>query len=566
MIAFMVEALVLRVQSAIDRLARRFRAGSPGETPRRRLLIIQIDGLPGAVFEEACSRGAVPFMSRLLRGGAYDTRPMTVGLPTSTPAFQLAAMYGVRPDIPGFHYHDKRRRRDVHFPRAGHAAGVERDQARGRVGILTGGSVYGCVFTGGAANDTLTFARLKQPTAPGLLKLGSAFLVLGWVILKGTALTLQEVGRTLGDLACHPRARQKVWQWAAIRIGFSVWIRELFTLAVSRDLYAAVPAIYVNFLDYDVTAHAFGPRSQRAFRSLNRVDRAIRQICRVARRLPEHRYDVFILSDHGQVACRPYGEISGGRPLERALFDEGLVTPGRRGMAVSASRGLGHGYLAYGVGRRRLLGRILRPLDDADHLRGPAADGAQDLPEAYERDGIRIISAGPNAFLYVTTTETALTADELEARWPGLAQELSTHRGVGFVLARSAHGPICFWRGKRLALDEDPGPFADRPDCAIVLRGIADLMNMPSAGDLVLYGTGAPEGDVSFITEAGAHAGPAPEELHTFLIHPAAVDVPDVDHPVQLYDLFIRYQTTAAAGSASAALSAGLPPSTAYSG
>ena len=30
-----------------------------------------------------------------------------------TPAFQMAVMYGVRPDIPGFHFHDKRRRADV---------------------------------------------------------------------------------------------------------------------------------------------------------------------------------------------------------------------------------------------------------------------------------------------------------------------------------------------------------------------------------------------------------------------------------------------------------------------
>ena len=533
----MVEALVLRVQGAIDRLARRFRAAAPRERTRRRLLIIQIDGLPGAVLEEARAKGHVPFINRLLRRHGYVLSPMTVGLPTSTPAFQLAAMYGVRPDVPGFHYHDKRRKRDVHFPRAGHAAHVEQEQAGGHVGILTGGSVYGCVFTGGADNDTLSFARLKRPTAPGLLKLGSAFLVLGWVVVKGTALTLQEVGRTLVDLVRHPRARQQVWQWAAIRIGFSVWIRELFTLAVSRDVYAGVPAIYVNFLDYDVAAHAFGPRSRRAFRSLNRTDRAIRQIWRVVHRLPDHRYDVFILSDHGQVACQQYAKLSTGAPLERALFDEGVVPVKGPGTAMASEPrpGLGHGYRAYGLWGRSVLGRIMRPLDETP----------EEMPEAQERDGVRIISAGPNAFLYVTTTDTALSVDELERQFPGLPLELSRHRGVGFVLARSTEGPVCFWRGKRIALNEDLGPFADRPDRAIVLRGLADLMNMPSAGDLVIYGTGAPEGDVSYIAEAGAHAGPAMEELHTFVIHPASVKMPTIEHPTQLYDVFIGYHSPA---------------------
>ena len=68
-------------------------------------------------------------------------------------------------------------------------------------------------------------------------------------------------------------------------------------------------------------------------------------------------------------------------------------------------------------------------------------------------------------------------------------------------------------------------------------------MAMPSAGDLVIYGTNAPQGDVSFISEVGAHAGPSPDELHTFLIHPRDADVPSpITHPIQLYSYFVRYQ------------------------
>ena len=52
-----------------------------------------------------------------------------------------------------------------------------------------------------------------------------------------------------------------------------------------------------------------------------------------------------------------------------------------------------------------------------------------------------------------------------------------------------------------------------------------------------------PEGHVSFIPEVGAHAGPSPEEMHTFIVRPAKVTLPSpITHPVQLYDHFIRYQ------------------------
>ena len=139
---------------------------------------------------------------------------------------------------------------------------------------------------------------------------------------------------------------------------------------------------------------------------------------------------------------------------------------------------------------------------------------------------------------------TARLREVIEERFPALAASISSARGIGLVLVRSASGPLCFWRGRRYGLDQlHTGPFAGRPDLDRVVEGIRDLMAMPSAGDLVIYGTNAPQGDVSFISEVGAHAGPSPDELHTFLIHPRDADVPSpITHPIQLYPYFMRYQ------------------------
>jgi hypothetical protein len=130
---------------------------------------VQIVGLSRAVFERGLAAGHMPYTAKMLARGGHQLHPMSVGMPTSTPAFQMAAMYGVQPDIPGFHYHDKRRRADIHFPRPGHAAGVEAAHVAGRLGILCGGSVYGCVFTGGAENDLA-----RTGTQDGLEGLGFA--------------------------------------------------------------------------------------------------------------------------------------------------------------------------------------------------------------------------------------------------------------------------------------------------------------------------------------------------------------------------------------------------------
>src|SRR2546428_13830578 len=141
-----LDDLALGLQRVLDRLVGRSRLGAAPAPGRRRLLIGQIDGLSRAVLEEAMVQGRAPFLARLLRHRGYRLAPMSVGLPTSTPAFQMAAMYGVRPDIPGFHYYDKRRKADVYFPRGGDAAHVEAAQTAGRRGIVSGGGTHSCGF------------------------------------------------------------------------------------------------------------------------------------------------------------------------------------------------------------------------------------------------------------------------------------------------------------------------------------------------------------------------------------------------------------------------------------
>jgi hypothetical protein len=536
--------LVLLLQGWLDRLVRRFRLGRAPAPGRRRLLVVQIDGLSRAVLERGLAEGRMPFLKRLLASGGYRLHPMSVGLPTSTPAFQMAAMYGVQPDIPGFHYHDKRRRSDVYFPRAGDAAHVEETQAAGRLGIVTGGSAYGCVFTGGAVNNLLTFAMLKQPSGAGLLRALSAIVVLAWVVVKSLGISALAIGRALLALIADPVNAPRGWKLLALKVGVSVWIRELFTLSTARDLYAGTPAIYVNYLDYDIFAHAWGPRHRRALRALRSIDRSLQQLWRVARRVPEYRYDIYLLADHGQAHCIPYERLHGGRRIEQLLFEDFLTPAGAHEVAPGRpqSRRLASGIKAIRSGRE--FGVVQRFINYLEHdfpwLLG-------EVKEARQQGGVRVIAAGPNAFVYLVDDPAPLGIERIEERFPGLAEEIARSRGMGFVLARSASGPVCFWRGKRYRLDElGEGPFAGRPDLDLVKAGIRDLMAMPSAGDLVLYGLEAPNGHVSFIPETGAHAGPTQDEMQTFLVTPPGVTLAaPITHPLQLYPAFVRYQEAA---------------------
>jgi hypothetical protein len=533
-----LDDLVLALQHLLDRVVRRVRVGRAPEAGGRRLLIVQIDGLSHGALEQALAAGFMPFLKRMLGRGVLTMQPMAVGLPTSTPAFQMAAMYGVQPDIPGFHYHDKRRREDVYFPRAGDAAFVEQHQAAGRLGIVAGGSTYGCVFTGGAPNNLFSFAQIKRPSGKGVLRVLSALLVLLWVIVKSLVRSVYELVRALLRFIADPVGEsRRGWKWLAIKIGLSVWLRELFTLAVSRDLYMGVPAVYVNYLDYDVFSHAYGPRHRRALRSLRQVDRSLNDLWQVCRRVPGYGYDFYVLSDHGQAHCTPYVELTGGAPIERRLFDEFFDPAHADDTSARRRRSLASAMTAFRSGHAPgIMQRFI------NYLEGPGDFG--ELKEARERNGVRVIAAGPNAFVYFVDDPQPLRLDQIDERFPGLAEGLSRSQGIGLVFARASDGPVCFWRGKRYGLDElAAGPFEGRADTPIVRDGIRDLMAMPSAGDLVLYGLDSAQGNVSYIAETGAHAGATFDELHTFIIAPSAVRLPpSIVHPLQLYPHFVQYQ------------------------
>jgi hypothetical protein len=265
---------------------------------------------------------------------------------------------------------------------------------------------------------------------------------------------------------------------------------------------------------------------------------------RVARRVPEHRYDIYLLSDHGQAHCTPYQTLNAGRRVERLLFEDFLNPAGAHEVAPGHPEGrrLASGIKAMRSGR--VPGMVQRFVNYLEHdfpwLLG-------EVKEARQESGVRVIAAGPNAFVYLLDDPAPLDFERIEARYPGLAESISRSRGIGFVLARSPEGPVCYWRGKRYGLTElGSGPFAGRADLDRVVEGIRDLMAMPSAGDLVLYGLEASEGHVSFINESGAHAGPTEDEMQTFIVTPPGVTLSTpITHPLQLYPHFVQYQASA---------------------
>jgi hypothetical protein len=526
-----------------DAVIRWARMPPPAEPSRRRFVVVQIDGLSHATLLRALATGRMRTTARLLRRGGLRVHRMPVGLPTSTPAFQAGIMYGGPVDIPAFEYLDKRTGAYLWFPRPWASARVEASHAAGRRGIMAGGRTYGCIFGGGAADTVLTFAHLLRPSPPwgriGLRARVLPFLLLAWVTLKMSVVTAVQalvwLGRTLRDLSLgRPLVSPKRW---LVRLLISGWLRDLFTLSVTADVYAGVPAIYVNFVDYDVPAHALGPDHRGALWALRSVDASIKEIWQAVRRVPELAYDLYILSDHGQIISVPFEKVAGATPVAEAVLSAfRRATPGPTGSAAPV-RDLGHPAAP-----------PLWPFAPMwqHHL-------AYLGPRSRERNAVWsgplcVIPAGPNLNIYLTDVPGHASVETIEARFPGALDGLSRQPGIGVLLARGARGSVCYHRGAVFRIPPPPGPTGcplfDRPDRGLVVQGLEALLAMPSAGDVVVFGHYTEHGCVSFLNEVGSHAGPSEAELYGFMLAPPEVtfDFEAVSGPTELYPLFVSYQ------------------------
>ncbi len=474
----------------------------PSHRNGRRLLIVHLDGLSRHALARSVDQGRMPNLRALLERGDYTLTPAYAGAPASTPAFQAGLLWGTRGDIPGFLWYDKKRGQDVRMDRKVDARRVESEVSPGRRGLLEDGTAYFSLFDGGSCVNAWSLTGWTKEVRYYLAGNPWDYLALLFAhtstLLKFPMDILSEGVRSMFD----------VLHWGTLtgrfdheseayknRVLLSAMARAHATAATVLDIVLGVPTIYTCFADYDEVAHRRGPDSPQALRLLNATDDSLGVIL-AAVELAQTDYDIYLLSDHGQVATRPFEQLTG------SPFKEFLL----------ASLG----------------------------------EGAE--AEQRKREVV-CINAGDLAHIYFTVSQEPLDLDAVRARYGRLLDALVGCRGVGLVAARGGRRGYLFHRGKQFDL-ADPQALAELTqelplgaESGRALDAIADLLAMPSAGDLVAYGNAMTDHDVAFSWEFGSHGGLAHDEVDTFVIHPKRVpfDFGTVEHASDLYRFFTDY-------------------------
>ncbi|NNJ94891.1 MAG: oxidoreductase [Halobacteria archaeon] len=512
-----INAFLRRLRRAISRsewlatLLRLPRSTAPPASPG--LVMVQIDGLSHTQLGNALERGEMPFLRRLVRREHYRQHRVYAGVPATTAAYQGELFYGVKAVVPGFNFRDSTSGKVVRMVEPAVAAGVERElEESGEEPLLKEGSSYANNYTGGAAEPHFCPSsmgwgpslRRANPLLVGLLILSNAwsFVRLIVLLLLELILAIQDMLRGLFggyDLV-------KELKFVPTRVAISILLRELVTIGTKIDVARGLPVIHLNLLGYDEQAHRRGPSSLFAHWTLKGIDNAIARIWRAARRSAHRHYDVWIYSDHGQEAVKPY-HVLYGHSIEDAV--SGVFE--RLGINVDlapvrAPRGIQ-------TQRVRQLGgnRIQRLF--------PVSSSA---PVDADRGQVTVAGMGPLGFVYYDRELDVSARD-------AVARSLAIDAHIPLVLTRDGPERVTAWTDTgRYSL---PGQKAevlgtDHPFLEEATRELITLCHHPDAGDFILSGWRAGATSCSFVTENGGHGGAGPEETSAFALLPDNVPLP----------------------------------------
>ncbi|HEX6510522.1 MAG TPA: alkaline phosphatase family protein [Chloroflexota bacterium] len=532
------------------------------EGRRRGFVILQIDALSHDDLVRAMDEGHLPFLERLV-GSSHRLSRWRSGAPSDTAAIQCAMMYGKKSNVPGFYWFDRRKQRPVICSWPLDMASVERENADGSAGLFRHGSVYMGMAAGGAQRAVFTTSALGRTTFPPKLTGIDVLLLLvlnPWRLLRAALLTVAEVVIEMYEQVTY-RLRGRYVAPEGIfpltRAFTHVLFRELTTLGIRLDIFRGVPAIYANYIGYDEIAHHLGPRSSAAYKSLRALDRQIRDVHKAIKTIGLRPYDLYIMSDHGMTESLPFHHLY-GQTLGQFIAQHG-VTPPRaseldtRGYKDRAT--LQHlEELSAEIGPRTssatgfFVDRIMRIAMRIGT--GPLQAGlAED-----SRNPVLAIYSSALANVYFTQTAERADRDRIEELAPGLLASLVSHPGIGLVIVKSEGRTVVLHAGGSVCLedadDEELSFLALYDEPCIVRPQLLALANMPSAGDLLVFGAYDGKRVVNFEDHGGAHGGLGGVQMFPFMASPVSVEAvfDNMTDATELHPFFVRRYQFASRG------------------
>ncbi|MFH1064565.1 MAG: alkaline phosphatase family protein [Candidatus Woesearchaeota archaeon] len=532
----------------------RKRLDLPKESPsKRKFIVIQIDGLPFSTLKRFIEKGSCKNIARLMKKEDYHFQKFNCGIPSGTPAAQAGMMYGDNSMLPAFRFIDKKNRQHFSFGSPANVAFIEQKYFSKKKGILEGGSSYSNHFSGGATRCAFTMSKVTQKTHLKRLKESDIWFFVFLhpaSVLRVAYYSFAELFIEALEVAAHPfirlfRKKRAIFGfWIPFRrLLMNTIMAELITKGVIIDIGRNVPSIFVNMIGFDEVAHLRGPNSTAAYFSLRSIDRRVGRIVKKAL----GKYDLFIISDHGQADCRTFKELNDGMDLAEYI----------QKCAKVKSFGLSSAF----EGRLTVLGITLRKtIEFLKYMSTPLrwtgtmfANGILRVlkPKGYkfvwdDKETIFVTDSCCMANIYFNKSQERMDQKQIEKAYPRLIEKLLLNPGIGIVLVKDKEGFSLLNRegsihvGKSIK-KEGTNFLREYGDEDLTLRQLKDFSKMEFLGDLVLFGNFKDGMSVSFTEHVGCHGGLGGDMMWPFFISKEKHDLSHVENIRELHKIFKSY-------------------------
>jgi hypothetical protein len=469
---------------------------------------------------------------------------------SQTSASQAGILHGNNFNIPAFRWYDRAAKEIVSSSNPRILPKLEQAMSDGNGLLVDDGASRGNLFSGDAPNVMNTASTVLDRSRFHTTDF-YAFFLRPYNLIRTLLLTFWDA--ILDMWQFRQARRNNVYPisdkehrggvYPLMRAFTTILMRELNLYTLLGDMFSGVPAAYATFVGYDEVAHHSGVESEDAFDVLEKLDKQIGRLERVAKEAPRP-YHLVVLSDHGQTGGATFKQRYGTtlEDLVKALVSETMIIRGDvdvhedwKHVNVFLTEAVQYDQAALS----KPLSRVLKGRTEEGQVElGPEARAKGDPAAAWEfvpGSQIVVLASGNLGLVYGTQTDQRVTLEQIETLFPGLLEGLAQHEGVGFVMVHSEeHGPVAIGGEGRVYLED--GRVEGKDPLAVfgptAARHLRRNDGFPDAPDLYVCSFYDPETNegAAFEEQIGFHGGMGGPQMHPFLLCPA--DLPVGDEPL----------------------------------
>jgi uncharacterized membrane protein YvlD (DUF360 family)/predicted AlkP superfamily pyrophosphatase or phosphodiesterase len=490
----------------------------PEDTPPG-FIFLQLDGVSAPVLDTQIKAGNLPNITRLIRENNYEFHSWHTQVPSTTPASQAGILLGSNEGIPAFRWYEKESGKLIVANQVAGAHLIEQRLSNGDGLLVDGGVSVGNLFSGDAPTNVMVMSKLEgdKQSIKNMREYTSYFSTpLGFMrsLILAIAEMVKEIYQAKRQVSRNVTPRiKRHGSYILLRAITNVLMRDLQTTIVIQNMMNGVNSLYVDYLDYDEVAHHAGMARPESLASLTGLDWVVGIIDR-AREFAPRKYELILVSDHGQSQGPTFKQLHNGKTIES--FIESYIHNSKVQSAESPAE------------EQSTTAQAL--LTNQTFNKSKSNKKQNDKTEQkMKQSDIVFTGSGNLGNVWLNKYKKPATLEQISEDFPKLIEDIVNTQGVGLAMIRSVNGPICRSKSGEInlktgkVLKSNPLQKYSIHDKNSLLR----LMNMKNAPDIAIISEyNEITGEVYAFEElVGNHGGLGGWQTEAILLHPKKLKV-----------------------------------------